>query len=228
MDTLTIFGAVTGGISATSSVLKLLQWAVATADKFQAAPEQALATLRDVQMIHRNLVGFGRLQEKWQLVPQDRLSCIPLEDTKNTLVDCISSLDELEDVLKPLDDPSLDALSLSSRLAWVMKDSRITDLSKRLHNAQSSLGLMLTIMQHESVMEVGNAVMNLAEVTKRIAQDVADILAAKRLCSQHGRRYLNHPSWNYTARVPRHTLHFLTADETRIDELGCVMGPTKI
>lgn len=147
MDPLTIFGAVTGGISAAGAILKVLRTVVATTEKYQAAPELALATLRDVQMVHRNLIGLGRLQHKWRLLPQDRLSCIPLEDAKNTLVDCVSSLDELEDVLRPLDDPSLDAFSIMSRLAWLMNDSRIADLSKRLHNAQSSLGLMLVIMQ---------------------------------------------------------------------------------
>lgn len=148
MEPLTIFGAVTGGISAASEILKTLEWAIDTAGRVRAAPEQAHSTLRDVRMIRKNLEGFERLKDHLSSsVPQNRLAYIPLEDCKNTFIDCVSTLDELENVIRPLKDPSLDVLSLSNRLQWAMKDARIADLSKRVHNAQSSLGFMLTIMQ---------------------------------------------------------------------------------
>lgn len=145
MDPITIFGAITGGVSAASEVADALGSVISKAQKIKAAPHFASATLRDVQMMRRNLLGFQNLQDG-DPATQDRLTCIPLEDAKNTFLDCITSLDQLEDVVRPLADPSLDPLSMMERLRWTMKDEKIGQLSRRVHNGQGSLGLMLTIL----------------------------------------------------------------------------------
>lgn len=146
MDPITLLGAVTGGISAASEIATALNFVISKAQKVKAAPEFASATLRDVQMMRKNLLGFQNLQDG-NSITLDRLSCIPLEDAKNTFLDCITSLDQLEDVVKPLANPSLDPLSMIERLQWAMKDEKIGRLSQRVQNAQNSLGLMLTILQ---------------------------------------------------------------------------------
>jgi hypothetical protein len=145
MQALTVFGAVAGSISAASDVLTALDHAVSTAAKVKDAPQQAVATLRDVRMMRTNMVRFQQLLDS-QSHLRDRGVYIPLDDTQNTFTDCITSLDELESLLKPLSDPDLKPLDLVARLEWVMKDKRIEALSKRVHDAQSSLGLMLTIL----------------------------------------------------------------------------------
>jgi hypothetical protein len=145
MEALTIFGAVTGSISAASEVLKALDKAISTASKFKDAPEQAVSTLRDVKMMRANMVRFQSLLDK-QAHAHDRGVHIPLDDARDTFTDCVTSLDELENLLRPLSDPMLQPLDLVERLEWAMKDKRIEILSKRLHDAQASLGLMLTIL----------------------------------------------------------------------------------
>jgi hypothetical protein len=146
MEALTIFGAVTGGISVASEILKALDKAVSTASKVRDAPRQAITTLRDVRMIRRNMIRFQRLLDT-QSLNRDRGVYIPLDDAQNTFTDCVTSLDKLESLLKPLTDPNLQPMALIERLEWAMQDKQIELLSKRVHDAQASLGLMLTILQ---------------------------------------------------------------------------------
>lgn len=70
-----------------------------------------------------------------------------MDDCQDTFTDCVKSLDELEDLLRPLSDPTLQPLAMSERLEWAMKDKDIERVSKRVQDAQASLGLMLTILQ---------------------------------------------------------------------------------
>ena len=146
MDPLTILGAVQGGIGAATEILKTLNETVVAAERAFTIPDRALATIRDVHMIRSSLVAFERLQENISSVPSDRLSYIPLEDAKNTLINCVASLDGLEDVLRPLTDAELDAPSLGDCLRKIMESERTAGLSKRVSNSQCSLALMLTIM----------------------------------------------------------------------------------
>lgn len=146
MDPLSIFGGVTGGISVTSETFKALDKAISTASKVKEAPELAVSTLRDVVMMRHNMLRFQQLLNS-EALARDRGLYIPLGDAQNTFSDCVTSLDELESLLKPLSDPGLQILAMSERLEWAMKDKRINELSKRARDAQSSLGLMLTILQ---------------------------------------------------------------------------------
>jgi len=146
MDPLTIFGAVAGAIGAATDISEALGGAISKVSQIRQAPETAVNTLRDVQMMRRNLVRFKQLETKAS-IPHDRLSYIPLRDAKNTFVDCVAVLDELETLVGGLADPSLDSMSLSSRMQWVAKEQQAARLTTRLGNAQNSLALMLTIMQ---------------------------------------------------------------------------------
>lgn len=146
MDPLSIFGAVTGGISVTSEIFKALDKAISTAFKVKEAPELAVSTLRDVGMMRHNMLRFKQLLNS-EALARDRGLYIPLGDAQDAFSDCVTSLDELESLLKPLSDPGLQSLAMSERLEWAMKDKRINELSKRVRDAQSSLGLMLTILQ---------------------------------------------------------------------------------
>ncbi|KAH7151704.1 hypothetical protein B0J13DRAFT_619330 [Dactylonectria estremocensis] len=174
MDPLSIFGAVTGGISVTSEIFKALDKAISTASKVKEAPELAISTLRDVGMMRQNMLRFQQLLNS-QALAHERGLYIPLGDAQDTFTDCVTSLDELESLLKPLTDPGLQSLAMSERLEWAMKDKRINELSKRVRDAQSSLGLMLTILQHESILEVHKAIAGLAEICQRIAPNVAHL-----------------------------------------------------
>ncbi|KAI9163939.1 Transcription factor lepE [Paramyrothecium foliicola] len=172
MEALTIFGAVTGSISVASEILKALDKAVSTASRFKDAPEQAISTMRDLKMMRANMLRFKVLLDN-QTRSRDRGIHIPLEDARDTFTDCVASLDELENLTAPLGNPALQPLELVERLEWTMKDKRIEILSKRLHDAQSSLGLMLTILSHESLLEVQKALASLPELTQRIGANVA-------------------------------------------------------
>lgn len=145
MQALTILGAVVGGISAASDILTILDKAISTAKKIKDAPEQATATLRHVRMMRLNMIRFQKLLDSQHDLRETGIY-IPLEDTQNTFTDCITCLDELESLIEPLSDPSLQPLELTDKLEWVMKDKRIELLSRRVQDAQSSLGLMLTIL----------------------------------------------------------------------------------
>lgn len=146
MDPLTIFGAVTGGISAASETLKVLDKAISVASRVKHAPELATSTLRYVRMMRSNMIRFRQLLDSGKLARERGLH-IPMDDCQDTFTDCVKSLDELEDLLRPLSDPTLQPLAMSERLEWAMKDKDIERVSKRVQDAQASLGLMLTILQ---------------------------------------------------------------------------------
>ncbi|KAK7426592.1 hypothetical protein QQZ08_006922 [Neonectria magnoliae] len=205
MDPLSIFGAVTGGVSVTSEIFKTLDAAITMASKVKEAPELAVSTLRDVGMMRQNMLRFQQLLDS-EALARDRGLYIPLGDARNTFTDCVASLDELESLLKPLSDPGLQSLAMSERLEWAMKDKRINQLSKRVRDAQSSLGLMLTILQHESLLEVQKAIAGLAEICQRIAPNVAHLNRRSLSNYTASHRYLDESDDTSTIRpaaVPR-------------------------
>ncbi|KPM35059.1 hypothetical protein AK830_g11508 [Neonectria ditissima] len=205
MDPLSIFGAVTGGISVTSEIFKALDAAITIASRVKEAPDLAVSTLRDVGMMRQNMLRFQQLLDS-EALARERGLYIPLGDARNTFTDCVASLDELESLLKPLSDPGLQPLAMSERLEWAMKDKRINQLSKRVRDAQSSLGLMLTILQHESLLEVQKAIAGLAEICQRIAPNVAHLNRRSLSNYTASRRYLDDSDDASTIRptaVPR-------------------------
>ncbi|KAJ4132750.1 hypothetical protein NW754_015564 [Fusarium falciforme] len=174
MDPLSIFGAVAGGISVTSEIVKALDKAISTASRVKEAPDLAVSTLRDVSMMRLTMVRFQQLLDSQRLDDQ-RSIYFSLDDTQNVFLGCVTSLDQLENLLRPLSDPRLQSLDISDRLEWAMKDKRINQLAQRVRDAQASLNLMLTIMQHESLIEAREAIADLSEICKRIAPDVAHL-----------------------------------------------------
>jgi hypothetical protein len=146
MDPLSIFGAVAGGISVTSEIVKALDKAISTASKVKEAPDLAVSTLRDVSMMRLTMIRFQQLLDS-QRVDAQRSIYFSLDDAQNVFLGCVTSLDQLENLLRPLSDPRLQSLDISDRLEWAMKDKRINQLAQRVRDAQASLNLMLTIMQ---------------------------------------------------------------------------------
>ncbi|KAJ4182508.1 hypothetical protein NW755_010275 [Fusarium falciforme] len=174
MDPLSIFGAVAGGISVTSEIVKALDKAISTASRVKEAPGLAVSTLRDVSMMRLTMVRFQQLLDSQRLDDQ-RSIYFSLDDAQNVFLGCVTSLDQLENLLRPLSDPRLQSLDISDRLEWAMKDKRINQLAQRVRDAQTSLNLMLTIMQHESLIEAREAIADLSEICKRIAPNVAHL-----------------------------------------------------
>ncbi|KAM6535654.1 hypothetical protein FALCPG4_005203 [Fusarium falciforme] len=174
MDPLSIFGAVAGGISVTSEIVKALDKAISTASRVKEAPDLAVSTLRDVSMMRLTMVRFQQLLDSQRLDDQ-RSIYFSLDDAQNVFLGCVTSLDQLENLLRPLSDPRLQSLDISDRLEWAMKDKRINQLAQRVRDAQASLNLMLTIMQHESLIEAREAIADLSEICKRIAPNVAHL-----------------------------------------------------
>ncbi|KAJ3466847.1 hypothetical protein MRS44_004411 [Fusarium solani] len=174
MDPLSIFGAVAGGISVTSEIVKALDKAISTASKVKEAPDLAVSTLRDVSMMRLTMIRFQQLLDS-QRVDAQRSIYFSLDDAQNVFLGCVTSLDQLENLLRPLSDPRLQSLDISDRLEWAMKDKRINQLAQRVRDAQASLNLMLTIMQHESLIEAREAIADLSEICKRIAPNVAHL-----------------------------------------------------
>ncbi|KAI8681863.1 hypothetical protein NCS55_00439600 [Fusarium keratoplasticum] len=174
MDPLSIFGAVAGGISVTSEIVKALDKAISTASRVKEAPDLAVSTLRDVSMMRLTMIRFQQLLDSQRLDDQ-RSIYFSLDDAQNVFLGCVTSLDQLENLLRPLSDPRLQSLDISDRLEWAMKDKRINQLAQRVRDAQASLNLMLTIMQHESLIEAREAIADLSEICKRIAPNVAHL-----------------------------------------------------
>ncbi|KAF4462080.1 hypothetical protein FALBO_11112 [Fusarium albosuccineum] len=174
MDPLSIFGAVAGGISVTSEIVKALDKAISIASNVKEAPELAKSTLRDVSTMRSTMLRFQTLLNSRALENRPGIY-FPLDDAQNAFLGCITSLDELESLIRPLSDPKLKSLDMSERLEWAMKDKRINQLSQRVRDAQLSLVLMSAILQQESLMQVQEAIASLSQICQKIAPSVAHL-----------------------------------------------------
>ncbi|KAJ3531379.1 hypothetical protein NM208_g8904 [Fusarium decemcellulare] len=174
MDPLSIFGAVAGGISVTSEIVKALDKAISIASSVKEAPELAKSTLRDVATMRSTMLRFQTLLNSKALENRPGIY-FPLDDAQNAFLGCVTSLDELESLIRPLSDPKLKSLDMSERLEWAMKDKRINQLSQRVRDAQLSLVLMSTILQQESLMQMQEAIASLSQICQKIAPSVAHL-----------------------------------------------------
>ncbi|RTE69613.1 hypothetical protein BHE90_015997 [Fusarium euwallaceae] len=181
MDPLSIVAAVAGGISITSGITKLLDEAVSAASRIKHAPDLAVSTLDYVKTMWKTMDRLQRLLLKNP--DKQRNVFLPLDDIEDVFINCVMVLDELETVLKPLcykksrgsaKDIRM-AWTMSDRLAVAMKDKRINKLIQRVRDAQTSLNLMLSIMQQESIVEAYPDITNLDKLCKKQAPNIAHL-----------------------------------------------------
>ena len=110
----------------------------------KAAPKLAQTVLAEV---HGLSAVLGHLQTYLIGVAspsKSGASLILVEQVIVTLAECVTTFSELEDLLGISDNNDMAALD---RMKWAMKESKVSDIQRRLQSNKSSLTLMLTILQ---------------------------------------------------------------------------------
>lgn len=142
MDPLSVTAAIVGILSAAAKVSSVLSTFV---QNTREAPKLVQAVLAEVNGLS---VVLGQLQTYlWGAAnsSKSRASLILVEQVIVTLAECVTTFSELEDVLETGRVET--DLRIPDRVKWAMKESKVSDIQRRLQSNKTSLTLMLTILQ---------------------------------------------------------------------------------
>lgn len=142
MYPLSVSASIIGILSAAAKVSALL---ITFVRNTKAAPKLAQTVLADVNSLSTVLSHLQMYLLGTASPTRSRASLILVKQVLMTLVDCVITFSELEDVLgvskHKAEMDSLDCLK------WARKESKVADIQQRLQSNKSSLTLMLTILQ---------------------------------------------------------------------------------
>lgn len=142
MDPLSVTASIVGILCAAAKVSSVLNTFVRNT---KGAPKLAQAVLVEVNSLSAVL---GQLQNYLlgaASSSKSRSSLILVEQVIVTLAECVTTFSELEDVLET--GRIENDFKLLDRMKWAMKESKISDIQRRLQSNKTSLTLMLTILQ---------------------------------------------------------------------------------
>ena len=139
MDPLSVSASIIGVLSAAAKVSSVL---IPFAQNTKAAPKLAQTVLADINGLSTVLSHLQTYLLGYTTPSKSRASLILVEQVIVTLTECVITFSELEDVLGTSKD-----MGVLDRIKWAMKESKISDIQRRLQSDKSSLTLMLTILQ---------------------------------------------------------------------------------
>ena len=139
MDPLSVSASIIGVLVAAAKVSSVL---ITFAQNTKAAPKLAQTVLSDINGLSTVLSHLQTYLLGNTTPLKSRASLILVEQVIVTLTECVITFSELEDVLGTSKD-----MGVLDRIKWAMKESKISDIQRRLQSDKSSLTLMLTILQ---------------------------------------------------------------------------------
>ena len=139
MDPLSVSASIIGVLAAAAKVSSVL---ITFAQNTKAVPRLAQTVLADITGLSTVLSHLQTYLLGNTTPSKSRASLILVEQVIVTLTECVITFSELEDVLGTSKD-----MGVLDRIKWAMKESKISDIQRRLQSDKSSLTLMLTILQ---------------------------------------------------------------------------------
>ena len=139
MDPLSVSASIIGVLGAAAKVSSVL---ITFAQNTKAAPKLAQTVLADINGLNAVLSHLQTYLLGNKTPSKSRASLILVEQVIVTLAECVMTFSELEDVLGTSKD-----MGVLDRIKWVMKESKISEIQRRLQSDKASLTLMLTILQ---------------------------------------------------------------------------------
>lgn len=139
MDPLSVSASIIGVLGAAAKVSSVL---ITFAQNTRAAPKLAQTVLADINGLSTVLSHLQTYLLGNTTPSKSRASHILVEQVIVTLIECVITFSELEDVLGTSKD-----MGVLDRIKWVMKESKISEIQRRLQSDKSLLTLMLTILQ---------------------------------------------------------------------------------
>ena len=139
-DPLSVAAGVVGIVTAAVQVSKLLiDFTNGTTD----APRQATAVLEKVNSIHTTMSQLQPFVLGLQTPDQSRSCLIQVEAVIAILTGCVATFSELEQLL---DNLKAEGLAFLDKMKWAKNKSTIDSLITRLETHETSLSLMLNIL----------------------------------------------------------------------------------
>lgn len=139
MDPLSVSASIIGVLGAAAKVSSVL---ITFAQNTKAAPKLVQTVLADINGLSTVLSHLQAYLIGYITPSKSRASLILVEQVLVTLTECVITFSELEDVLGTSKD-----MGVLDRIKWAIKESKISDIQRRLQTDKSSLTLMLTILQ---------------------------------------------------------------------------------
>ena len=139
MDPLSVSASIIGVLGAAAKVSSVL---MTFAQNTKAAPKLAQTVLADINGLSAVLSHLQTYLLGTRTPSKSRASLILVEQVIVTLTECVITFSELEDVLGTSKD-----MGVLDRIKWAMRESKISEIQRRLQSDKSLLTLMLTILQ---------------------------------------------------------------------------------
>jgi hypothetical protein len=141
MDPLSVSASIIGVLTAAAKVSSVL---ITFVQNTKAVPKLAQTVLADINSLSAVLSHLQTYLLGVVTPSKPRASLILVEQVVVTLAECVTTFSELEDLLGT---SQHNAMGVLDRMKWVMKESEVSDVQRRLQSNKSSWTLMLTILQ---------------------------------------------------------------------------------
>lgn len=142
MDPLTVSASIVGIIAGSAKVASTL---VTFVQSTTESPKLAQSVLTEVNGISAVLGHLQTYLLNADKLSKSRASCILVEQVIAILAQCVTTFSELENLLGT---SKVDGdFGVLDRMRWVMNESKISNVERRLQSDKASMTLMLTILQ---------------------------------------------------------------------------------
>ncbi|CZR32655.1 uncharacterized protein FPRO_01975 [Fusarium proliferatum ET1] len=181
MDPLCVSASVVGLLGAGAKITSCL-WTFAT--NARDAPQLARHLVFEVADITAALGSLQAYVCGQTQAPGERGALILLEHVLTTLTGCITTFSDLQSLMDQLNlSPDMGTID---KMKWARQESNIAAIVQRLQNHKSSLTLMLTVLQCETMKEAQSSTRHLCTLVEELLQSNHDLASRIRGLEREG------------------------------------------
>ncbi|KAI7762942.1 hypothetical protein LZL87_013433 [Fusarium oxysporum] len=170
MDPLSVSASVVGLLGAGAKITSCL-WTFAT--NARDAPQLARHLVFEVADITAALGSLQAYVCGQAQAPGERGALILLEHVLTTLTGCVTTFSDLQSLMDQLNlSPDMGTID---KMKWARQESNITAIVQRLQNHKSSLTLMLTVLQCETMKEAQSSTRRLCTLVEELLRSNQDL-----------------------------------------------------
>ncbi|EXL45948.1 hypothetical protein FOCG_11942 [Fusarium oxysporum f. sp. radicis-lycopersici 26381] len=181
MDPLSVSASVVGLLGAGAKITSCL-WTFAT--NARDAPQLARHLVFEVADITAALGSLQAYVRGQAQAPGERGALILLEHVLTTLTGCVTTFSDLQRLMDQLNlSPGMGTID---KMKWARQESYICAIVQRLQNHKSSLTLMLTVLQCETMKEAQSSTHHLCNLVEELLQSNQDLASRIRGLEREG------------------------------------------
>ncbi|RKL36722.1 hypothetical protein BFJ72_g8271 [Fusarium proliferatum] len=181
MDPLSVSASVVGLLGAGAKITSCL-WTFAT--NARDAPQLARHLVFEVADITAALGSLQAYVCGQAQAPGERGALILLEHVLTTLTGCVTTFSDLQSLMDQLNlSPDMGTID---KMKWARQESNISAIVQRLQNHKSSLTLMLTVLQCETMKEAQSSTRHLCALVEELLQSNQDLASRIRGLEREG------------------------------------------